>query len=208
MILNKSRGISPKATGLTAAFGVLGLTVACQASAACMDSGLHQESPQASSTGRYLTPAVYRQDGLRRVSLLTVEDIDEDRHSIVGLFEFKFTGFTTDWGTQAWHSDGTELLFSGGQNPETGDVCQGVWRKVGPSTYTLNHIAMGWTAPGGVFGIRIHLHAIVKLSPSGDSYSGTYKAAAYQVSPTDPFDENAQVGSGTGTLTGTRVLPD
>lgn len=55
-------------------------------------------------------------------------------------------------------------MFSGGQNPETGDVCQGVWRKIGPRTYTLNHIAMGWTAPGGSFGMRIHFHVLIKSS--------------------------------------------
>jgi len=49
---------------------------------------------------------------------------------------------------------------------------------------------------------------IVKLSPSGDSFSGTYKAAVYSVSPTNPFDETVQVASGTGTVIATRVKPD
>jgi hypothetical protein len=141
-------------------------------------------------------------------ALLRVHDFDRDEDSIVGLWQFKFDGFSVDWGTQAWHSDGTEIMFSGGQNPETGDVCQGVWRKIGPSTYTLNHIAMSWLAPGAGFGLRIHFHAVVKLDRSGDSYSGKYTAKVYSVSPTNPFDESVQVASGSGNATGTRVKPD
>jgi hypothetical protein len=57
------------------------------------------------------------------------------------------TPFGPDYGTQAWHSDRTEITFSGGQDPQTGDVCQGVWRQVGRDLYSLNHIAMGRPAP-------------------------------------------------------------
>src|SRR6516165_3810008 len=99
-------------------------------------------------------------------------------------------------------------MFSGGQNPATGDVCQGAWRKVGPSTYALNHIAMGWLAPGAGYGIRAHFHMIVKLDSSGNSFTGTYKVAVYSVSPADPFDESVQVAAGSGTVRATRVKAD
>jgi hypothetical protein len=214
MILNKSPEKCIRAPRLTAALGLFVLIVAGQASAACMDGILHQESPTKSSSSMHLLlPAVDRSGDMRGALLLPTSDTSpdnnwQDNNSIVGLWQFKFDGFSPDWGTQAWHSDGTEILFSGGQNPETGDVCQGVWRKVGPSIYSLNHIAMGWTVPGGVFGIRVHIHALVRLDRSGNSYFGKYKAAVYSVSPADPFDESVQIASGTGNVTGTRVLPD
>lgn len=175
--------------------GLLPLAFAVQASATCMSTD-------------HLVPSIYRPAAPFGANLLAVRDSDRDDVSIVGLWEFQMTGFAADWGTQAWHADGTEIMFSGAQNPQTGDVCQGVWRKVGPSTYTLNHIAMGWLAPGAGFGIRVHIRAIVRLNAAGDAFGGTYKAAAYSVSPTNPFDESVQVGAGTGTVTATRVKPD
>ncbi|HTM05555.1 MAG TPA: hypothetical protein VL173_18725 [Vicinamibacterales bacterium] len=114
-------------------------------------------------------------------------------------------GNPPDFGTQAWHSDGTELMFSAGRNPAQADVGQGVWRKIGPRTYSLNLIAMGWDP--GFFGVRAHIHAVVKVDRSGDTYSGTYTATAFFVTPAAPFDESAPSGSGTGTITGTCVTP-
>jgi hypothetical protein len=207
MIRDKLQGMGTKVAGLTAVLGLLGLTVAGQASAACMDGVLHPGSPVEPASGAHFAPAVYQPGELRGFSLRRVSEAEES-DSIVGLWQFKFDGFSVDWGTQAWHSDGTEIMFSGGQNPATGDICQGVWRKIGPNTYTLNHIAMGWTAPGAGFGLRIHFHVVVKLDASGRAFSGKYKASVYSVSPTDPFDESVQVASGTGNVTATRVLPD
>ncbi len=100
-------------------------------------------------------------------------------------------------------------MYSAGIDPATGDVCQGVWRKTGPSTYTLNHVAMGRAAPGAPFGVRVHFHMLIKVAPSGESYSGTYRVALYSETPQDPFDESmGPFASGTGTLSATRVRPD
>ena len=196
-----------KAVLPAAILGIIGLACTAQGNAACMDSLLHQVSPAKASAPMQLVPAVYR-PGDSAGTFLRVSDAADESSSIVGLWQFKLNGFSVDWGTQAWHSDGTELMFSGGQNPETGDVCQGVWRKVGPSTYTLNHIAMGWLAPGAGFGVRVHFHMMVRLDASGNAFFGSYKAAVYSVSPADPFDESVQVASGTGNVTAKRVMPD
>jgi hypothetical protein len=208
MFKSITRLLRTRTVGLTVSLGLFALAASAQANAACMgkDSLLPQMSGPAGSG--HLVPAVYMPGALRGAELLRVGDLDDDNDTVVGLWQFKMSGFSVDWGTQAWHADGTEIMFSGGQNPETGDVCQGVWRKVGPSTYTLNHIAMGWFAPGAGFGIRVHFHMVVTLNSSGSSFSGTYKAAVYSVSPSDPFDESVQVASGTGTVTATRVKPD
>lgn len=192
-----------------AALGLMGLALHGQAVAACMD-GQHRQGTPGPAPASDFVPAVYHPEGFGAASLLRVHDRDEDDAGIVGLWQFQMKGFSVDWGTQAWHADGTELMFSGGQNPETGDMCQGVWRKIGPNTYTLNHIAMGWLAPGAGFGLRIHFHVVVKLDRSGNSFTGSYRASVFQETPDDPFDESPSlmVGSGTGTVTATRVQPD
>jgi hypothetical protein len=197
-----------KAGGLTVVFGLLALTVMSEAGAGCMANPLHQPPASKLPDPATFVPAVYRPQSTQG-EFVRVNDFDDD-HGIVGLWQFKFDGFSPDWGTQAWHSDGTELTFSGNQNPETGDVCQGVWRKVGPDTYTLNHIAMGWLAPGAGFGIRVHLHFVIKLDAKGDAFSGSYTATVYTETPADPFDESptAVVASGSGHVTATRVMPD
>lgn len=207
MVKSMTRRVRTKSVGLAASLGLIALALAVQASAACMNVNGPMSPMSGARRSAHLVPAVYRPDSIAGGELLAVSNFEEDA-SIVGLWQFKTAGFAADYGTQAWHSDGTEIMFSGAQNPETGDVCQGAWRKVGPSTYTLNHIAMGWLAPGAGFGIRVHFHMIVRLNASGNAFSGTYRAAAYSVSATDPFDESVQVASGTGTVSATRVKPD
>jgi hypothetical protein len=197
-----------KTATLTAALGLLGMAIAGQAGASCMSGTANPVALNQNPSAMHMMQAIYRPAAIQGTSFIRVRDSDDERDSIVGLWQFKFVGFGPDYGTQAWHSDGTELIYSGGQNPETGDVCQGVWRRLGPSTYSLNHIAMGRPAPGAPFGLRIHIHAVVKVDESGNKYSGRYTAAVYSVSETEPFDESVEVASGTGVLTGTRVKPD
>jgi hypothetical protein len=191
---------------ITATLGLLALAAAAQANAGCVDVMKHP-TPATRSNHRDFVPAVYRADAFDAAPV-PIGDFREDA-SIVGLWEFKFFGFLQDFGTQAFHAGGTETMFSAGIDPATGDVCQGVWRKVGPSSYTLNHVAMGWTAPGAQYGVLIHFHMLIKVAPSGDSYKGTYRVSLYSATPQDPFDESVgPFASGTGTLTATRVKPD
>ncbi|HEY2807656.1 MAG TPA: hypothetical protein VGI91_02595 [Steroidobacteraceae bacterium] len=190
---------------LAAALGGFGIAACMQVSAACLNlDSLVPKLTGAAAAGQFV-PAVYYPGS--EGALAAVHDEDEDA-SVVGLWQFKLAGFAVDWGTQAWHSDGTELMFSGAQDPQTGDVCQGVWRRIGHSTYTLNHIAMGWMAPGAGFGTRVHFHMVIRLDATGNSFSGTYKVGVFSVSPANPFDESVQVAGGTGTVTARRVKPD
>ena len=208
MVKSMARQVHRKGVGFAASLAIIAVAIAAQANAACMDTKSLMPTMLGAVGAARLVPAVYRPDTLRGAGLLAVSDSDDEGSSLVGLWQVTTTGIAADYGTQSFHPDGTELLFSGAQNPETGDVCQGVWRKVGPNTYTVNHIAMGWIAPGAGFGIRVHLHMILTLNSRGDSFSGTYKAAVYSVSPADPFDESVQVAAGGGTVSATRVKPD
>jgi hypothetical protein len=194
-------------------FGLVALAVCARANAACLDGLLRQAAPSKSSIHLDVAPSVralsaaYHPGEASGISVLKVDDRNDDGDkSIVGLWEFRLDGAPPDFGTQAWHSDGTEVMFSAGRNPAIGAVCQGVWRQIGPRTYSLNHIAMGWDL--GSFGLRIHIHAVVTVDRAGDMYAGTYTAAAYAVTPENPFDESNQIGGGTGAITGRRVRPD
>jgi len=111
-----------KTTALTAALSVLGLAVAGQAGASCMGSTPNSVAPNQNPSAMYMTPAIYRPGATQGTSFIQVSDAADQSESIVGLWQFKFVGFGPDYGSQAWHSDGTELIFSAGQNPETGDV--------------------------------------------------------------------------------------
>lgn len=203
--------------------GLIALATAAHANAACMDNlsrlipGLSATSIQRpASSARPMAAFEYQQPG-HTARLVPIGDFGFGGPGIVGLWQFKMSGFNVDWGTQAWHGDGTEFMFSVGQNPETGDVCQGVWQQIGPRTYTLNHIAMGWAAPGadptkGSEFLRIHFHMQVTLDPRGQSFTGKYSVSVFMESESDPFNEDSQsnppIASGTGAVTATRVNPD
>lgn len=188
-----------------------------QAFAGCIDPGTLQLNLPSRHNAVHLIPAVYHPDEVTGFQHVSERLFPPPRKSIVGLWEVQTTGIASDWGTQAWHADGTELLFSVSQDPATGDVCQGVWQQVGPRTYTLNHVAMGWLEPGanpslGSPFVRVHLHFIVTLDPSGDKYTGTYTADIFMESKDDPFNEdpvtNPPIASGSGDVVATRVKPD
>lgn len=198
-------------------FAVLGFAASGAAGAACMDSKAPRPQMPSRPAAAHFIDALYRPDAYAPARLVPTSDEGDAADAIVGLWQFQFSGFTADWGTQAWHSDGTEITFSVGQNPQTGDVCQGVWQRIGPRTYTLNHVAMGWAGPGvdpskGAPFVRVHLHFTVTLDRSGAKFTGTYTAAVYLESSANPFNEdpatNPPIASGSGSVTATRLNPD
>jgi len=186
---------------------IIASTIANRATAACMDVQL-QPVPTASTGAIRFMPAVYRTGDL--VSILPASlGATADEHSIVGVWKFKLSGFLKDFGTQAFHAGGTETMFSAGVDPATGDVCQGVWRSLGHSTYSLNHIAMAWTAPGAEYGVLIHIHMLIQLAESGNEFKGSYTVGLFSATPDDPFNESAgPFASGSGHVTASRLQPD
>lgn len=184
--------------------GLLGLVAAAQSNAAC----LNPTTPAAPAQSGRFTPALYHSSDQSAAGLVQIGDFDEDA-PIVGVWKFRLTGFLTDFGTQAFHAGGTETMFSAGVDPSTGDVCQGAWRRVGHSTYTLNHIAMAWTAPGAQYGVLIHFHMTIKLGHSGNDFTGHYTVSLFSATPQDPFDERGGAfASGSGDVIASRLQPD
>lgn len=129
---------------------------------------------------------------------LRVDGRDSDPRSIVGTWRFTSTsdgtaypvpipfGVVIDFGTQQWHSDGTELIISGGRAPSTADTCMGTWEQTGPSTYRYKHIGMSWASsdsnpaatPATYIGPAI-IRATVTLNRAGNAFEGTFTVDQY-----------------------------
>jgi hypothetical protein len=108
---------------------------------------------------------------------------ENNQPSIVGFWHFtQKQGINVfDAGYEAWHSDGTEIYNSGSRAPDTGNFCLGVWQQVGVRQYKLNHRAIGWVSGGSTPAYIAAITEDVTLSATGNSYSGTYKVSAYDL---------------------------
>jgi hypothetical protein len=141
-----------------------------------------------------------------------------DRDPIVGFWHVTFTAKTMngtaipetviDNALVVWHSDGTEIMNSG-RPPQDGNFCLGVWEQTGPSTYKLNHFALGneYTpgTPPGVVGDPAGPTRFVetaRVASDGNHYSGTFTLTSHDASgqPTNP--------TFTGVITATRISLD
>ena len=132
--------------------------------------------------------------------------------SIVGMWSFQFVskgnlnagipdGTILDFGYTQWHSDGTELLNSGGRAPATENFCMGVWVQTGRYTYQLNHFALSYDAATGLLNGKANIAETVTLSLGGTIYSGTFTITN--------FDTNGnKVGTVSGQVTADRVTVD
>ncbi len=94
---------------------------------------------------------------------------------IVGLWKVSIMDKSKNYSDTSyvvWHSDFTEFENSE-RVPSTGAVCQGVWEKIGRSTYRLNHFAIGYADSLNLTNI-IRIQEQVTVDKSGQSYSGTF----------------------------------
>ncbi|HEY4213661.1 MAG TPA: hypothetical protein VGM84_19440 [Steroidobacteraceae bacterium] len=196
-----SRLIRKVPVALSIAF--TGLACTGMAHAACTIPDLIRDA------AGHLTPATYRYN-----------DDDDRQTAIVGLWKFEMLAKSTssnknpmpdgtlvDFGTQAWHSDGTELLNSGIRNPADGDFCQGVWEQTGPSTFKLNHLPLAWM--GGVYLGPVHLTMVVTVDRSRNRFSGWFSETVFQATttPGHEFDDNSPIVTITGNITASRMTP-
>ena len=106
-----------------------------------------------------------------------------------------------DFGYQVLHSDETEFTNSGGHNPATQNYCLGVWGKTGYNAYEINHFALQYDATTGMVNGNVNIREQITLSPSGDSFTGTFTIDAYDAkgNKLDHFG---------GNVTATRVTVD
>jgi len=134
--------------------------------------------------------------------------------SIVGLWQIQLVskGNTThnpaipdgaliDFGYRQMHSDQTELLNSGGHAPATENFCMGVWGQSGFNAYLINHFALSYDATTGTLTNTVNIRENLTLSPSGDSYTGTFTIDVYDT-------KGNHVDHLGGTANGTRLTVD
>jgi hypothetical protein len=92
-------------------------------------------------------------------------------------------GVVLDNAFTQFHSDGTEITNSS-RPPVTSSFCLGVWKKVGPSRYRLNHFAISWDQNSNPVG-PAHLREDIVVSPDGNSFTATLSV--------DQFDQSGNV---------------
>jgi hypothetical protein len=88
-------------------------------------------------------------------------------------------GALIDFGYSQRHSDGTEVVNSGGHSPASANWCMGVWSQTGFWTYQINHFPIAYNPTTGEIANYINFRAQITLSPGGDSYSGTFTLDVY-----------------------------
>jgi hypothetical protein len=157
---------------------------------------------------------------------------------ITGLWKFTFTaegnstppadGTPVDAGFVVWHDDGTEIMNSG-RAPVSSNFCLGVWKRVGESTYHLNHWALSWL-PDYVPGVTssfssdapqppasvsenellqpagpTNIQEVITLDRSGDHYSGTFRITNYAYDGVNITDAITVKQVIVGTVSATRI---
>jgi hypothetical protein len=111
-------------------------------------------------------------------------------------------GAQIDFGYTQWHSDGTELMNSGGHTPVTGNWCMGTWVRSGYFSYELNHWALSYDSTSQLLTAKVNIRERVTLDPSGNEFTGTFTITVFNATT------GVQVDQLTGTLTGQRVTVD
>ncbi len=101
-------------------------------------------------------------------------------------------GALIDFGFTQWHSDGTEIQNSAGV--PGGGFCLGVWAQTGFLTFELNHFPIAFNTTTGAVANYINIREQVTLSPSSDSFTGTFTEDIYdpQRKPGRPSRGNRQ----------------
>jgi hypothetical protein len=129
--------------------------------------------------------------GFGGASLLLASDHDSDV-SMVGMWHVLFIakgntapglppdGAPVDNALSTWHSDGTEATVSS-RVPATGDVCLGVWQKVGHRHFKLNHFGISFdpnTDPNNPLGFA-NIRQDISLSSDGETFTGSFNIQQY-----------------------------
>jgi hypothetical protein len=177
-------------SAVSGTLGVMALAtlLAPAASAGCGDV------PGNAAQQALMVQAAYRPAAFRLID-------NDDQPSIVGMWSVEFTagGNTIDFGYAVWHSDGTEIMNSGGRAPATENFCLGVWKRTGRFTYKLNHLALSYDMTGNL-NARVNIREDITLAHNGKSFSGTFTIDVY-----DPNTGTTLYQHVEGDITGTRV---
>lgn len=171
---------------------VIAVTLTSVASAQCANISLDQLK-----SGMFHKQS-FEGMGLGRPQLQTV---DANLDPIVGFWKVSFdVGDTNiDSSFVQWHSDGTEIMNSK-RPPATGSFCMGVWKKVAPFKYALNHYAISWNDDGTLLGIT-NFRESITLAKDGNHYAGSFTITQYDAL-------GNELGGPTGDITAYRIKID
>jgi len=110
-----------------------------------------------------------------------------DNPSVVGLWLVSFHvgdgADVWDQGFEQFHADGTELTIDTAVPPAAGNVCVGVWERVGARGAKLHHVGWNWdisVVPAALAGVFV-LDLTVELAPGGQAFSGRYVTDSYDI---------------------------
>lgn len=116
----------------------------------------------------------------------------EEEPSMIGLWHEVFIaegntgsglppdGAEVDSALSEWHNDGTEATLDS-RPPATGDVCMGVWKRLGDRHYLLNHFGIAFdptidpNTPLGFANIRQD----IVISRDSQTFTGTFSLDQY-----------------------------
>lgn len=194
----------------------LALAIAALAVGGAARAGCPDAASQAPATGAaHYQQAVYHPGAFAAAAFLPTSG---GGPAVVGLWKFEMLARSTptnknpmpdgtliDFGTAAWHSDGTELMNSGIRNPADGDFCQGVWEQAEDGTFALNHYALAYS--GGNYVGPANIRERVSVDATGNRMSGGFVLTQYlaSVTPGHEFDQTTKLVTITGTIRATRV---
>jgi hypothetical protein len=141
-------------------------------------------------------PASWRSDQAEGLLIRTNNGVN----SIVGMWNVQFFVGSNmiDFGYAQWHSDGTEIMNSGGRAPATQNFCMGVWEQTGPLSYKLNHFALSYD-PSGTLNAKVNIKEDVTVDNRGNDFGGAFTIDVY-----DP-NTNAPLQHVAGRIVGHRV---
>ena len=147
--------------------------------------------------------STFAQPRLLQTAYVLNADWDDHEDSIVGFWHVKFiaNGTEIDAGYSQWHSDGTEIMNSGGRAPNTNDFCLGVWKKIGERKYKLNHFAAAWDPSTNTLLGPAQIQEEVTVKPDGKSFNGKF-------SITQRDEKGDILGSVDGDIAGVRIDVD
>jgi hypothetical protein len=120
---------------------------------------------------------------------------------MTGLWKTVFVagGAVVNLGFNTWNNDGTEWALDGGFAPAVGNVCPGVWKRIGHRTYRTVHPAFNYD-PSNTHVVSIFIERMkVTITRDGNSYQGDFTWDSYD------FQGNLLPGSVAGRITGTRI---
>ena len=157
---------------------------AIDARAACM---AQQSSTHSARTGA----APLARPGTAPALAAAAQDANSNGGPIVGQWQVVMTAFpgtsnefVFDFGFQQFHSDGTELMISGGVPPTIGNVCIGAWEREAGGVIRLRHMTWNWAgnevlgdAPTGYFLLEVAL----RTNAQGTAYAGRWRAASFDL---------------------------